>query len=74
LIRQQFPLVVNQAFVLFLTISAIPAITVVGDYPGMLAGLLLGAGYAGLLLAMVRGVTSLRAKRNQGVGRKSEAA
>jgi hypothetical protein len=63
LICQQAQLFLNPAFLVFLTVATIPALSEGGDYPGMIAGLALGAAYSGGLVLLIARVKDLRRSR-----------
>lgn len=52
-IRNSFPLVINLAFMLFLTLATVPILAQEADFVGMGAAILLSAGYFGGALFLV---------------------
>lgn len=61
-IRHTLPLLVNAAFMLYLTVGTIPAVGAQEDYPGMASALVIGAAYCGGLIWLMGRLSGAGAK------------
>jgi len=61
-IRNSLPMLVNPAFMLYLTVGTIPAVGAQEDYPGMAFALVVGAAYCGGLIWLMGRLSGASAK------------